>query len=224
MQGDQAAGLRRMRHAQSPTCISIFFTEPAAVLLLMQALNGQGKAPLLVDTIGRQGVSAGTRSLFDWRRQVEKMQLLIVPLAHGDGFSAEGAAAGEPAIVGAAGAYDVVLFDAGPVGAAVNLAYGVSQHLLLQVGDDARSLEGGYSLLKSRPLVGHTGEVLLSGSPSACQRLIAAARHFLGEQTASRIWTAGSDDPHFVALAARIAAEEAGRQARGEHGVPARHG
>ena len=209
MRADQAAGLRRMRHAQSPTCISIFFAEPAAVFLLMQALHGHGKALLLVDTIGRQGVSARTRSLFDWRRQVEKMQLLIVPLAHGDGLSAEGAAAGEVAVIGAAGAYDIILFDAGPVGAAVNLAHGVTQHLLLQVNDDAQSLERAYALLKSLPLLGHTGDVLLSGSPGACQRLITAARHFLGEQTSSRIWTAGGDDPHFVALAARIAAEEA---------------
>lgn len=221
---DQAAGLRRMRKSGAPTCVSAYFAEAASVLALMKALAGEGRNVLLVDTCGRQLAAGRARSLFDWRRQLEQMRLQALPLAHGDGLVAKGAAAGDTAILAAAGAYDIVLFDAGAAGPSINLAVGVSQDLVLQLDGDAQSLEWGYAVLKSLPRAQDAGDVLLSGPASVCERLAAAARHFLGEPLATRIWTAGDDDPHFLALAARIAAEEAGRQTRREAGVPARHG
>jgi hypothetical protein len=213
-----------MRNSGAPACISTFFADAASVLALMKALAGEGKNVLLVDTSGRQLAAGRTRSLFDWRRQLEQMRLQGLPLAHGDGLSAEGAAAGDGAILAAAGTYDIVLFDAGPAGPSIDLAAGVLQDLVLQLDGDSQSLEWGYAVLKSLPRAQHDGDVLLSGPASVCERLVAAARHFLGEPAAARIWTAGDDDPHFLALAARIAAEEAGRQVRREAGVPARHG
>lgn len=221
---DQAAGLRRQRQAQSPTCISCFFSQAASTQLLMRALEGLGKRVLLVDTAGSQLAASRTQSLFDWRQQLQRGQLQGLPLPHGEGLFAPGAEAGDPAIIQAATTYDCVLFDAGRITHSVALALGQAQMLLLQVEDMPPSLGLSYALLKALHATGNPSTILLCGSPSARTRVMSAVRHFLGAAMARRIWAAEDEDEHFIALAARIAAEETGHQAREEAGTSPKHG
>lgn len=224
MQADQAAGLRRMWGHQPPVCVAAFFADAASAPSLMRALAGREVRTLLVDCVGRHLGANRARSLFDWRRQLEQARLSVLPLPHGDGLLAPGAVAGDAGILAAAVAYDCVVFDAGPLTQSVDLAPGVSLVLLLQLDEGLPSLERAYALLKSLHREDPARAVLLSGPAAVCARLADAARHFLGEALAARIWTAGDADAHFAALAARIAAEETGRQARMEAGAPPRHG
>jgi len=221
---DQAAGLRRLRQAQTPICITTFLDRAAATQGLMRALSGLGKRVLLVDTDGRHLAAARTQSLFDWRQQLQRRQLQGLPLPHGEGLFAPGAEGGDANILEAAHAYDCVLFDAGVLASSLAFATGRTQTLLLQVDDTADSLELSYSLLKTLHASDNASSVLLTGAASACVRLTQAARHFLDEPMARRIWFAADEDEHFTALAARIAAEETGHQAREEAGIIPEHG
>lgn len=190
----------------------------------MRALSGLGKRVLLVDTDGRHLAAARTQSLFDWRQQLQRRQLQGLPLPHGEGLYAPGARGGDAEILEAAHAYDCVLFDAGVLSSSLALATGRTQTLVLQVDATADSLALGYSLLKTLHAADNASDVLLYGAASACIRLTQAARHFLGEAMARRMWAAAEEDEHFAALAARIAAEETGHQAREEAGVIPKHG
>ena len=224
MPADQAAGLRRLRQAQTPICVTCFLARAASTQALLRALSGLGKRILLVDMDGRHLAVSRTQSLFDWRQQLQRRQLQGLPLPHGEGMYAPGAQGGDAEILEAAFAYDCVLFDAGVLSSSLALATGRKQMLVLQVDATADSLALGYSLLKTLHSSGNASDVLLYGAASACIRLTQAARHFLGEETARRMWAAAAEDEHFAALAARIAAEETGHQAREDAGVIPEHG
>lgn len=224
MPADQAAGLRRLRQAQAPICITCFLDRAASTQALLCALSVLGKRILLVDMDGRHLAVSRTQSLFDWRQQLQRRQLQGLPLPHGEGLYAPGAQAGDTEILEAAHAYDCVVFDAGALSSSLDLAAGRTQTLVLQVDATADSLALGYSLLKTLHAAENASDVLLYGAASACIRLTQAARHFLGEAMARRIWMAAEEDEHFAALAARIAAEETGHQAREKAGNPPKHG
>jgi len=221
---DQAAGLRRLRHAQAPICITCFLNRAAATQALLRALSVLGKRILLVDMDGRHLAVSRTQSLFDWRQQLQRRQLQGLPLPHGEGLYAPAAQGGDAEILEAAQAYDCVVFDAGVLSSSLALASGTRQTLVLQVDATAGSLALGYALLKTLHASDNASDVLLYGAASACTRLTQAARHFLGEAMARRIWAAAEEDEHFAALAARIAAEETGHQAREEAGIIPKHG
>jgi hypothetical protein len=221
---DQAAGLRRLRRAQAPICITCFLDRAASTQALLRALSVLGKRILLVDMDGRHLAATRTRSLFDWRQQLQRRQLQGLPLPHGEGLYAPGAQGGDAEILEAAHAYDCVVFDAGMLSSSPSLATGRKQTLVLQVDATADSLALGYALLKTLHASDDASDVLLYGAASACTRLSQAARHFLGDAMARRIWAAAEEDEHFAALAARIAAEETGHQAREEAGIIPKHG
>ena len=224
MPADQAAGLRRLREAQPPICITCFLDRAASTQALLRALSALGKRILLVDMDGRHLAVSRTRSLFDWRQQLQRRQLHGLPLPHGEGVYAPGAQGGDAGILEAAYAYDCVVFDAGALSSSLALATGRKQTLVVQVDVTADSLALAYSLLKTLHSSDNAPDVLLCGAASACARLTQAARHFLGEAMARRMWAAAEEDEHFAALAARIAAEETGHQAREEAGVTPKHG
>lgn len=224
MPADQAAGLRRLRQAQAPICITCFLDGAAATQALLRALSVLGKRVLLVDMDGRHLAATRTRSLFDWRQQLQRRRLQALPLPHGEGLYAPGAQGGDAEILDAGHAYDCVVFDAGAMSASLDLATGRTQILVLQLDATADSIALAYSLLKTLHATDNASNVLLCGPPSACIRLTQAARHFLGDAMAGRIWTAAEEDEHFAALAARIAAEETGHQAREEAGDPPKDG
>lgn len=221
---DQAAGLRRLRQAQPPICVTCFLDRAASTQALLRALSVLGKRILLVDMDGRHLAVSRTQCLFDWRQQLQRRQLQGLPLPHGEGLYAPGAQGGDAEILEAAHAYDCVVFDAGVLSSSLDLAIGRTQTLVLQVDATADSLAVAYSLLKTLHAADSASNVLLYGTASACARLTQAARHFLGEAVARRMWAAAEEDEHFAALAARIATEETGHQAREEAGVTPKHG
>jgi hypothetical protein len=224
VQADQAAGLRRMREVRAPTCITGFFVRADGATMLMHALADAGKRVLLVDRDGRHLAGKPARSLFDWRRQLNQARLQVLPLAYGDGLFAPGVLGGEAAMVEAAQDYDCVLFDPGPLAPAIALDPDVPQMVVLQLDGSPQLLELGYALLKSLVLARAPCTTLLCGFPAACRRLVETVEHCLGEAAAAPIWAAGDEDAHLTALAARIVAEETGRQARVKAGVPSEHG
>jgi len=221
---DQAAGLRRLRRAEAPICITCFLDRAVSTRALLRALSALGKCILLVDMDGRHLAVTRTQSLFDWRQQLQRQQLQGLPLPHGEGLYAPGAQCGDAGILEAAHAYDCVVFDAGLLSSSLDLAMGCRQTLVLQVDATAESLGLSYSLLKTLHASHNASDVLLYGAASACARLTQAARYFLGEAMARRIWVAEEEDEHFAALAARIAAEETGQQVREEAGIIPKHG
>jgi hypothetical protein len=190
----------------------------------MRALADVGRRVLLVDMDGRHLADKPARSLFDWRRQVSQARLQVLPLPYGDGLFAPGVQGGEAAMLGAAHDYDCVLFDPGPLAPVVALDPGAPQTVVLQLDTGPQRLELGYALLKSLHLARSPCATLLCGAPAACRRMVETLEHCLGQAAAASVWTAGDEDPHFTALAARIVAEETGRQARVKAGVPPKHG
>lgn len=214
MLADQAAGLRRRRAEQSLCCVHCFHDSADATIRLTQALHRQGRTLLLVDACGRIFADCPTRSLFSWKQQLERRQLHTLPYEHGDGWHAPGVGADEPVLRDEAHAYDLVVIDAGPVGHSLALMPGANSHIIMELRDCQPSALSAYALIKTLSHAGGSFGIGLLGDVATCNRVAAACSHFLGQPSRLTIYNAAHEDDAFVALAVRMAGEEASQQAR----------
>ena len=209
MPADQAAGLRRRRAEQPLRCIYCFLDSADHTLQLAQTLHQRGETVLLVDTRGRLFGHYSTRSLFDWKHQLERGQLQTLPLAHGQGWYAPGVSATEPALRNAAQAYDHVVFDLELAGNELALMPDAIQTVLVDVHATEESKLRAYRLIKT---LAHSHTVFgvgLMGDPAACEQVRMAGQHFLEPSLAQAIYNLAQEGDAFAALAVRMCAEEA---------------
>ena len=149
MPTDQAAGLRRRQAEQPLRCIYCFLGSTDQTFQLLQTLHQRGETALLVDTRGRLLGNYPTRSLFNWKQQLERGQLQTLPLAHGQGWYAPGISATEPALRSAAHAYDHVVFDLELAGDDLALMPDAIQTVLMEVHAAEESKLRAYRLIKT---------------------------------------------------------------------------
>lgn len=215
---DQAAGLRRHRSGQAVRMIHCLSESTTTSFQLMQALHSKGLAALLVDTQGRLFTRSAPSSLFNWKQQLSRGQLHLLPLAHGDGWVAPGVRGDEATLHSAAQRYDCIVFDSPLDGTA--LAANADHTVVIDVQPAPESMLHCYAMLKTLAAAGATCSVVLVGDVGACRHVRAACSHFLGQPFAQALYNDLHEDHAFSALAARMAGEETGRKARYITGTP----
>ncbi|MCL5059300.1 MAG: hypothetical protein M1449_01470 [Candidatus Thermoplasmatota archaeon] len=207
MPADQAAGLRRRGARQPLPCIHCFSESADTSVRLAHALHHIGRKSLLVDRRGRLFADSSTRSLFDWKRQLDRGQLHTLPQAYGEGWYAPGAQADEPALHGMTLACDHVIFDAGWGGADLELRPGVTHTVAMEIRRTDESMRHAYAVLKTLAHRGGVSCVGLLGDPGACELVRAACCRFLGQRFAHAVFSAANEDDAFAVLAVRMADE-----------------
>ncbi len=213
-QPDQAAGLRR-RNARLPlACIYCFFDTAEWTDKLAAALQQAGRTSLLIDRRGRLFAAAPTRSLFDWKQQLERGQLHLLLLSHGEGWYAPGVRADEPALRKMALAYDHLVFDEEPSGAELILVPDAAHSLLVEVQSTQPSMRRAYTLLKTLSHTTVAFNVSLLGDQTACAHVLNTVSHFLPQPFAQTIDCVAHAATAFSALAVRMPCEETSRLAR----------
>ncbi len=214
MPADQAAGLRRRSAQQPPHCVHCFFDAAGSTVRLAQALHQRGWTSLLIDACGRVFADAPTRSLFDWKQQLERGQLHTLPMPYGEGWYAPGIQGAEPALMAAARGYDCVVFDARLDAPDWTSLPGAPQVIILEVNITHASMLQGYALLKTLFHSGGAFSVGLLGDAAACNHLQAACKRFLDPVCTRAVYSVAHEDDAFAALAVRMAHEETGLTAR----------
>jgi hypothetical protein len=214
VQADQAAGLRRRKARQPLRCIHCFFESADASTRLAQALHRLGRSVLLIDLNGRLFDAAATRSLFDWRRQLERGQLYTLPQAYGGGWHAPGMQADEAGLLDRLSGYDPVLFDAGRPDAVPGLLAGAVHDAVVETGRSDESMRYAYALVKTLMHRGGVSRIGLLGDAGACEQVQAACCHFIGQAMAHVLFNAAREDAPFAALAVRMASDETRLAAR----------
>ena len=208
MPADQAAGLRRRSARQPLRCIHGFFHSPESTTRLAQALHRHGWTSLLVDTRGRVFTDFSTRSLFDWRQQLARQQLHTLTMPHGDGWHAPGLQANEPGLRTIAQRYDCLLFDDSLDAPGWLPLPDMAQTLILEVRAGQASMQQAYALLKTLSHLESRASIGLLGNAAACDRLLAACRHYLEPAFVQAVHSVAHEDDAFAALAVRMADEE----------------
>lgn len=216
VQADQAESLRRRRSGRAPRIIHGVFRHSRSAIRLAHALHAQGWSTLLADTLGRLWPEAPARSLFGWREQIVRGQLLVLPEAFGAGWHAPGLRGDTPELASVVRGYDCVLLDVSPD--VPGLTPGSVDTLVLELGESQASVLEGYALVKSAMARGLNGRVGLLGDDGACVRVAAACERFLGAGVASRIHNTADAADAFSALAVRMVGEETDRMARNKTG------
>lgn len=214
MQADQAAGLRRRKARQPVRCIHCYFKSPDASIRLAHALHRLGRTILLIDLNGRPFDAAATRSLFDWRRQLERGQLYVLPQAYGDSWHASGMQANEAGLLDRLAGYDPVLFDAGQPDAVPGLLAGAIHDAVVEIGRSDESMRYAYALVKTLMHRGGVFRIGLLGDAGACAQVQAACCHFIGQAMAQVLFNVAREDAPFAALAVRMAGDETRLAAR----------
>ncbi|MGE5320217.1 MAG: hypothetical protein ACM3KD_08555 [Hyphomicrobiaceae bacterium] len=181
---------------------------------LAHALHQIGRTLLMVDTQGRLFGASFPRSLFDWKRQLERRQLHTLPQAYGEGWFAPGIGTDEPALTGLVNGYDHVLFDAGWDGAEPARLPGAAHTVVIEIRRTEASMLHAYALLKTLAYLGGVYSVGLLGDHLACERVRVAACRFLGQRCARSIFSVAHEIDAFAALAVRMADEETRLRAR----------
>lgn len=179
---------------------------------------------LLVDAQERLFSALTTRNLFDWRRQLERGQLLTLPLPYGDGWRAGGVSADEPALSIAARRYDVVLFDTAVEDRELAAMPGATLAAAVEVHASADSLRHAYRVVKTLAQLPAVSGVGLLGDPAGCARVLAASSAFLAPAFSETVYSAAGEDDAFAALAVRMIAEETSLTARYNKGINPNHG
>lgn len=210
MPADQAAGLRRQ---QSPRPLHLVYCVNEAASAapgLARALRTQGLRPLVIDTRDRLFGETSAQTLFDWREQLAREQLLALPLAGVSGWYAPGLRPDVPGLAQATRHFDVLVLDCvaadlvHPPGNARECAW-------LTVA--AHTMQPVYALLKTRAATGVLPAVL-TGDAAACARVQAACEHFLGAAVAAAVRCPDEALDAIATLAVRMAPEEPGCQPR----------
>jgi hypothetical protein len=213
-QPDQAAGLRRRNARLPPACIYCFFDTAEWTERLAAALHQVGRRSLLIDRQGRLFTDAPTRSLFGWKRQLERGELHTLPFSHGDGWYAPGLRADVPALREVARQYDHLLFDEEPSGAELILMPDASHRFLVEVQSAQPSVLRAYTLLKTLSHFEAGGNVSLLGDTVACMHVLGSSKRFLPQSFAQAIDIVAHVDTAFSTLAVRMPCEETSRLAR----------
>jgi hypothetical protein len=213
-QPDQAAGLRRRNSRLPPACIYCFFDTAEWTERLSAALHHAGRRSLLIDRQGRLFAVAPTRSLFDWKRQLERGELHTLSLSHGDGWYAPGLRADAPALREVARQYDHLLFDEEPSGAELILMPDARHHFLVEVQPAQSSMLRAYALLKTLSHAEAGDKVSLLGDEAACSHVLNSAKRFLPQPFARAIDFVAHVDTAFSTLAVRMPCEETSRLTR----------
>lgn len=220
MAADQAAGLRRRRSKQPPRLVHCCAGTVDLTRRLVRALHGAGGPVLLIDTGGRLFADVQARSLFDWRRQLACGQPYLIRTDAADGWFAPGLRADVPGLRDLAQSYAFVVLDAAP-GAVDWAPMADAIHgCVVDTGTTPDDLLQRYALLKTlagraRGVPLHVG---LVGGIAACDRLLAACRHFLEPAFSRCLQRLEDTDDAFAALAARMAGEETRLTARNNTG------
>jgi ATP-dependent exoDNAse (exonuclease V) alpha subunit len=207
-QPDQAAGLRRRSARMPPACIYCFFDTTEWTERLATALHHAGRHSLLIDRQGRLFAVATTRSLFDWKRQLERGELHTLSLSHGDGWYAPGLRADAPALREVARQYDHLLFDEEASGADLILMPDASNRFLVEVQPGQSSMLRAYTLLKSLSHAEAGSKVSLLGDADACLHVLDSVKRFLPQPFAQAIDFVAHVDTAFSTLAVRMPCEE----------------
>lgn len=210
---DQAEGLRRRAARQRLRVVHGFFARPESAIRLAHALHARGWTTLLADTLGRVWPDAPARSLFDWRQQIARGQLLDLPMPYGGGWHAPGVRGGEVGLAAAAHGYDCLLLDAGPDASHWTPHPGVAPTLVLEVNASQQSILQGYALIKTAASLDSSTTVGLVGDAGACARVREACERFLGPVSGHCLHSAVGEGDAFAALAVRMTSEETGRTA-----------
>jgi hypothetical protein len=214
VQADQADGLRRRKVRQPLRCIHGFFESPDASTRLAHAFHRLGRTILLIDLNGRLFEAAAPRSLFDWKRQLERGQLHTLPQAYGSGWIAPGMPADEAGLRDRLIGYDPVLFDAGRPDTVPGLLAGVVHDAVVEIGRSDESMCYAYALIKTLMQRGGISRIGLLGDAGACAQVQAACCHFIGQAMANVLFDAAREDAPFAALAVRMACDETRLTAR----------
>lgn len=213
-QPDQAAGLRR-RSARTPCgCMYCFFDTAEWTDKLAAALQQSERTSLLIDRRGRLFAGASTRSLFDWKQQLERGEVHTLSLDHGDGWYAPGVRADDPGLRDVARAYDHLLLDEETSGAELILMPDANHTFLIEVQPAQESMLRAYTLLKSLSHAAGEGNVSLLGDQTACAHVLSTAGRFLPQPFVQAIDCVAHVDTAFSLLAVRMPSEETSRLAR----------
>jgi len=213
-QPDQAAGLRR-RSARLPcACMYCFFDTAEWTGKLAAALQHAERTSLLIDRRGRLFAGASTRSLFDWKQQLERGEVHTLSLNHGDGWYAPGVRADDPGLRDVARAYDYLLLDEEPSGAELILMPDANHTFLIEVQPTQPSMLRAYTLLKTLSHAEGEGNVSLLGGQTACAHVLSTASRFLPQPFVQSIDCVAHVDTAFSSLAVRMPSEETSRLAR----------
>ena len=214
MATDQAAGLRRRSTRQAFACIHCWFDSAESTVKLAQALYLRGATSLLVDTSGRVFADSPARSLFDWKQQLQRGQLRMLPQSYGDGWHAPGVRTDEPALLNMAHGYDQLVFDMTADRTDMALMPGATHAAIVEVQATDTSMLRAYARLKT---LSHTKALIsvgVLGDAAACDHVVAACHRFLELDFAPAIYSVAHEDNAFTALAARMAGGEADRRVR----------
>lgn len=207
MPADQAAGLRRRSARQPFRCITLFSDSAGSGTRLAHALHQTGQVCLLVETRGPLSAAASPRSLFDWKQQIERRQLHTLPQSYGRNWHAPGARADAPALLAGLTGYDVVVFDSDWSMDDLGRLPG-AHTFVMDVCRTDESMQRAYAVLKTAACSGGDFAVYLTGDGPACDRVLAAVRHFLGQRFADAMCSVAHASDAFAALAVRMAGEE----------------
>lgn len=175
---------------------------------LARALHHIGRTLLLIDTQGRLFASSSPRSLFDWKHQLERRQLQTLPQAYCEGWYAPGMRADEPALPALVSSYDDVVFDLEWECADLALPPGAAHTVVMEIRRTDESMRKAYAVLKTLARSGVACRTGLLGDRHACDHVLAAGRHFLGQAVAHAIFNVANENDAFAALAVRMADEE----------------
>ncbi len=214
MPTDQAAGLRRRSARQAFACIHCWFDSAESSVKVAQALHLRGATSLLVDTCGRVFADSPARSLFDWKQQLQRGQLRMLPQSYGDGWHAPGVRADEPALLDLVRDYDQLVFDMTADRTDMVLMPGATHAVIIEVQATDASMLRAYAQLKTLSHVEAPVSVGVLGDTAACDHVVAACHRFLEPGFAQAIYSVAHEDNAFNALAARMAGGEASRLAR----------
>lgn len=206
MQPDQAAGLRRRRAAQPLRCIHCGFGAAESTSRLAHALHRLGLTTLLVDGGGRLFADASPRSLLDWKQQIERGTLRVLPQPYGAGWHAPGVQGHEPALCAAAHDYDYVLFDAGPDATGLAPLAGAQHGAIIEVCPAVESKLRAYALIKAISAGADVFGVVLLGDTSACEHVRAACERFLAPELAQAVCHVVHEDDAIAAHIVKMAA------------------
>ncbi|OYW64820.1 MAG: hypothetical protein B7Y26_10025 [Hydrogenophilales bacterium 16-64-46] len=175
-----------------------------------RALTGQGLTPLLIDTRDRLFGRAAAQTLFDWQHQLDRGQILALPLADGLAWHAPGLHVSARGLAEATRHFDVLLIDC-TLADIAQYAAGAREQALLAVRPD--TLQTVYALLKTRAETGGL-PTLLTGEAVSCERIRQACQRFLNATVAAALACIPDEDDAIAALAVRMAHEEPGCQPR----------
>ncbi|MCA1978597.1 MAG: hypothetical protein LDL19_05105 [Thiobacillus sp.] len=189
---------------------------PDCALRVARALAHAGLTPLVVDTRDRLFGKAAPQSLFDWRQQLARRQLLALPLEDVTGWHAPGAHAAAAGLLDAARDYAALVFDCTPADAAATV-HGAHESALLAVHPG--SMQTIYALLKTRAATGGL-DAILTGEPGCCAQVGEACARFLGATVAAAVSCIADENDAIAALAVRMAGEEPGCQPTYRTGNP----